>query len=137
KGSSFESYVQKKGWEYYALPFKNSLDFYTAWALKKICKQSNIELMHLHTSKSHGIAVLSGALGIPTALLLCSRVDLPHKHNWLSKWKYNYSKIKKIICVSDKIKEIVKEGIEDKAKAVTIHSGIDLEKFNPGLQTNY
>lgn len=137
KGSSFEEYANARNWTCFPLPFKNSLDFRTAWSLRRICKEINADIMHLHTSKSHGIAVLSSALGNPANLVLSRRVDFPLKQNNFSSWKYNNRSIKKIICVSDKINEIVKAGIEDKNKVITIHSGIDLNKFNHSVKTDF
>lgn len=130
QGSAFETYVRSKGWQYFALPFKNSMDLRTAWNIKHICKEHKIDIIHLHSSKAHSIAVLSVALGNSSKLVLSRRVDFTLKDNLFSRWKYNHTSIQKIICVSDKIKQIVEEGVQDKRKCITIHSGIDLRKFS-------
>ena len=129
KNSAFEDYCKRKELRYFSLPFSNSLDFRTAAALKKICKSEAPNLMHLHSSKSHGIAVLSGWIGNRTPMVLSRRVDFPLKKNWLSQQKYNHSNIRRILCVSDAIKAMVQEGIRDQDKATTVYSGIDLKKF--------
>src|SRR5690606_38089208 len=67
--------------------------------------------------------------GNPTPLILSRRVDFPIKKNWASNFKYNHPAIKRIICVSEKIKEITATGISQKEKLLTVHSGIDLNKF--------
>lgn len=130
QGSAFEIYLRSKGWQYFALPFKNSIDLRTAWSIKHICKAHKIDIVHLHSSKAHSIAILSVALGNSSKLVLSRRVDFPLKDNLFSRWKYNHTSIRKIICVSDKIKQIVEERVEDKHKCITIHSGIDLKKFS-------
>lgn len=137
KDSSFEEYARSRDWRHFPLPFKNSLDFRTAWNLKRICREIDADVMHLHTSKSHGIAVLSGAFGNPIRLVLSRRVDFPLKDNLVSRWKYNNKNIKKIISVSNKINDIVKAGVDDKNKVITIHSGIDLHKFNSSAPANF
>ena len=129
KNSAFEDYCKRKNLGYFSLPFSNSLDFRTAAALKKICKREAPDLMHLHSSKSHGIAVLSGWIGNPTPMVLSRRVDFPLKKNWLSQKKYNSPQIRRILCVSDAIKIMVQEGVNDQGKACTVYSGIDLKKF--------
>lgn len=137
QGSAFEIYVRSKGWQYFALPFKNSMDLRTAWNIKRICKEHKIDIIHLHSSKAHSIAVWSVVLGNSSKLVLSRRVDFPLKDNLFSRWKYNHTSIQKIICVSDKIKHIVEEGVQDKDKCITIHSGIALGKFALQGKLNY
>lgn len=134
KGSAFEDYCKTANIPYYSLPFSNSLDIITAAGLKSICRRESPSLMHLHSSKSHGVAVLSGWMGNPTPMILSRRVDFPLKSNWLSQKKYNYKNIRKILCVSNAIKMIVQKSIEDPGKAATVYSGIDLKKFSGGTE---
>lgn len=131
RGSAFEKHCREQGISYFSLPFSNSLDLRTGLALRRICTTEGIDLMHLHSSKSHGVAVLSAWLGNPTPMVLSRRVDFPLKRNWLSQKKYNHSGIRKIACVSDAIKAMVQKDIDEPAKAITIYSGIDLQKFRP------
>lgn len=131
KGSAFEAYCRRQDIPHFSLPFSNSLDLRTAMGLRKICAAAGIDLMHLHSSKSHGVAVLSAWLGNRTPMILSRRVDFPLKRNWLSQKKYNHPGILKIACVSDAIKEMVQKDIGEPSKAMTIYSGIDLQKFRP------
>lgn len=130
KGSAFEAYCRRQDIPCFSLPFANSLDLRTAMGLRKICSSAAVDLMHLHSSKSHGVAVLSAWLGNRTPMVLSRRVDFPLKRNWLSQKKYNHKGIRTIACVSDAIKEMVQKDIDEPAKAITIYSGIDLQKFS-------
>lgn len=130
KDSAFEAHCRQHHIPYFSLPFSNSLDLRTAMGLRKICTKADIDLMHLHSSKSHGVAVLAAWLGNPTPMILSRRVDFPLKRNWLSQKKYNHPGILKIACVSDAIKVMVQKDIDEPAKAITIYSGIDLQKFS-------
>ncbi|WP_017732393.1 glycosyltransferase family 4 protein [Nafulsella turpanensis] len=130
KHSAFESYCQKKEIPHISLNFTSSLNIATALRIKRYCQEQQPDLMHLHSSKSHSLAVLSGWLGNSTPMILSRRVDFHLKTNWLSQKKYNYPGIRRIICVSDAIKEIVQSDIKQPEKAVTVHSGIDLKKFS-------
>lgn len=112
-----------------SLSFKNDFDVATAWALKKLCISEKYDLIHLHSSRSHGMAVLAAALGNKTPLILSRRVDFPLQSNFFSQWKYNHPSIKKIVCVSDKIKEIVSASIKHPERCVTIYDGVDLNRF--------
>lgn len=136
-GSAFEAYVKSKEWRCFSLPFKNSMDLGSAWGIRQLCKMYDIDIVHLHSSKAHSIAILSAVVGNFSKFVLSRRVDFPLKNNLLSNWKYNHASIQKIICVSDKIKQIVEEGVRDKDKCITIHSGIDLRKFNSDVRQDY
>lgn len=128
KNSAFEKYCIQKGIPHYSLPFNNSLDIRTAFSIKAICRKNNIGLIHLHSSKSHGIGVLAWSLGNRTNMVLSRRVDFFPKNNWFTRWKYNHPAIKKILCVSNQICGIMKGYVSDPEKCITIHSGVDTGK---------
>ncbi len=127
--SAFEKYCQQRDWAYISLNFKGSFDISTILGIKEICKQEKIDLVHIHSAKSHGLAVLSHLLGNSTPLILSRRVDFPIRSNLLTQWKYNHTAIKKIICVSQAIEKMVRSNIQHPDKCLTIHSGIDAIRF--------
>lgn len=129
-GSSFSQYCTSKNWEYIEIPFSNSLDIWSAFKLNRYCQLKKIDIVHMHTSCSHGVGVLSAALGNSAKFVLSRRVDFELKNNSLSRWKYNHPSIKRILCVSDKIKEIVQKSILNTSICQTVYSGIDLSKFS-------
>ncbi len=129
KDSAFEKWCIGKNIPFITLGFKNDFDFSSALALKNYCRKENFDVIHLHSSRSHGMAVLAAAFGNKTPLILSRRVDFPLKKNIFSQWKYNHHSIKKIICVSDKIKEIVSASIKHAERCVTVYDGIDLHRF--------
>lgn len=128
--SNFERYCMEKGIRHYSLPFQNSIDLFTAWKLRSIAKKERASLVHIHSSKSHSIAVLSTLLGLKTPLILSRRVDFELSDTWFSSWKYNHNSIKKILCVSDAIAKIVKPHLRAPEKCITVHSGVDVHKFD-------
>lgn len=128
--SAFEKYCTSKSIAVKVFPFKNSFDFSTALGIKDLCKKEKIDIIHMHSSKSHGIGVLSAVLGNRVPLILSRRVDFVPKQNMLTRWKYNHSAIKRIVGVSDKITSIMKHYVKDPSLCVTVHSGVDLHKFN-------
>ena len=130
KESALQQYCLKRGIRNVTMPFSNSVDLISAKMLRKICETEKVDLIHMHTSKSHGIGVLSAWLGNNTPLVLSRRVDFEPKTNVLSRWKYNHPNIKRIIGVSNKITEIMQRHVRDKQKCITIYSGIDLNKFS-------
>ncbi|KAA5548721.1 glycosyltransferase family 4 protein [Adhaeribacter rhizoryzae] len=127
--SAFETYCRQQNIPHLSLPFANEFDLVTALQLKKYCKQNKIDLVHVHSAHSHALSVWADLLGNNLPIILSRRVDFPVKNNWLSHYKYNYPGIRKIICVSDKIKEVMAPDLKQPEKLVTIHSGIDLSRF--------
>lgn len=129
RGSAFEAHCQKNNIPYVALGFANEFDVATALGVKKYAIECRVDLVHMHTAKGHGIGVLSSVLGMKIPLILAKRTDFPVKANFYSRFKFNYPGIKKILCVSHKIKEIIEGDLKDPSKSVAVHSGVDLSKF--------
>lgn len=131
QNSAFATYCQQQNWPFASLPFANGVDLYTALAIKNMCRQQKIDLVHIHSAKSHSIAVLSAWLGNATPLVLSRRVDFPVRRNRSTQWKYHHPSIRKIICVSEAIEHIVRRGIRVPDKCTTVHSGVDVHRFRP------
>lgn len=127
--SAFADYCRQHSWNHTSLSFRNSFDLKTAFAIKQICKTEQVDLIHVHSGKSHGIAVLAATLGNRTPLILSRRVDFPVRQNRLTQWKYNHPQIKKIICVSQAIEKIVRGSIKHSERCTTVHSGVDPSRF--------
>lgn len=119
----------KSDYKLIELPFSSELDLYTAWKIRNIVKKEKIDIVHMHSGHGHTLGVLSHKLGHDAALVLSKRTDYPVKDNPLSRWKFNYPGIKKILCVSDKIRQIVSQDLIEPSKAITVYSGIDLKRF--------
>ena len=109
--------------------------FPNALKLKKICTDNKIDLIHVHDSHAHTLAFISYLFGNKSKIIVSRRVDFPVKNSFLSKWKYNNQGVKKYICVSEKVKEILAKNIYDKSKLSCVHSGIDLTRFKAGNNT--
>lgn len=137
EGSVIETYCQENNLPYFSLPFKSAYDFPSARKVLNYCSQNKIDLIQTHSSKSHTLAVIAGLVGSNIPQILTRRVDFPVKDNWFSKFKYNYSKISKIICVSNVIKEMTARDIKAKDKLVTIHDGVDLNKFDEFIGSDW
>ncbi len=114
----------------FGLAFLNAWDVYTAWQLRRLCLIHQIDLMHAHTSHAHSLAFLSLLFAHKTPLLVTRRVDYPLSSNFFSRYKYESSSVKKIICVSAAVKKAMREQIQESHKLEVIHSGIDIEAFS-------
>lgn len=127
-----------------ATPFKKgfSINPLVAAKLKKAVKALNINIIHCHDSHAHTFAYMAVRLfGLDCPIIVSRRVDFPIKSSKLSHWKYKHPSIKRILCVSDQIKEIIKKDVPDHGHIHTVYSGIDLSKFKHSktdiLRTEY
>lgn len=129
KNSAFETYCIDKGIPYFSLSFRFQYDILAGLELKKICNEFGINIMHLHSSFSHGTGYVSAMLGNRTPIILSRRVDFPIKKNLLTQLKYNHKSIKRILCVSKTIESMVRAGIKKTDRCLTVYDGIDLNRF--------
>lgn len=129
-GSEFEKWCLKNNVPSISIPFKNDFDLASAMKIKKYCQENKFDFIHMHSSRSHSLAVLTAIIGNTVPLILARRVDFPLKKNFFSKKKYAHLAIKKIICVSDKIKDIVIESTHQPEKCTTVYDGVDLHRFD-------
>lgn len=134
--SEFSLKMKAQNFPVFELPFSSELDLFTAWKIKKIIEREKIDLVHLHSGHSHTLGVLAHVLGGKARLVLSKRTNYPVKNNFLSKWKFNYDSISKILCVSDEITKTMEKSLKKTEKLVTVYSGIDLEKFSKVAQKN-
>lgn len=137
QGSSFEEYCKKNNITYKSLPFRNSLDVYSAWQVKQLCRRWQPDILHIHSSKSHSIAWLASLLGNNIPLVLSRRVAFPIRQSSLNTKKYNHPQLRKVICITEAVKKKVLPLLFDPSQAVVIHSGIDLSHYPPQPVTNY
>lgn len=126
----------QKNMQVIGLDFKSEYDFKFAKSLKSIATFNKADVIFIHNSESHTIAVLSAlfyGLKVPMALCrtLIKRVDT----NFLRKWKYNYKGIKKIICVSQPVVDVLKYAVKDHSKLCVVGSVTDINKFTKTQKT--
>lgn len=135
--SPVHTYCKEKNLPHIPFAFSSAYDLKAALKLKTISKNHHADIIHIHTAKGHTLAIISVLLGLKTLLVLSRRVDFPVKKNWFSRFKYNHHQIKKIVCVSNAIKEIMARDIYDNKKLTTVHSGIDIRKFDHFKNTDH
>lgn len=130
EGSEVYKVAQNKGMQVIGLPFKSEYDFKFAKSLKRIADENKADIVFIHNSESHTIAVLSKLLyGLKIPLVLCRTLIKRVDTNFFRKWKYDYKGISKIICVSQPVVETLKFAVKDHGKLVVVGSVTDIDKF--------
>lgn len=122
-------YCKEKNINVISYKMGGSIQPIVAYKLAKIIIKNGFDLIHIHDSHGINLYLLSRIFGVKCAAVITRRVDFEIGKSPFSLWKYNHKSIRKIICISDEIKNIVNSKIKDKSKTTTIYSGIDLEKI--------
>ncbi|MCK9616776.1 MAG: glycosyltransferase family 4 protein [Lentimicrobiaceae bacterium] len=128
--SPLEKFCREKGITVSTFRCRIFFKLWLAYRLTCLCRKYAGAILHTHDSHAHTAAVISAFFFLNKApLVVHRRVDFPIGKNVFSQVKYNHPGVKRILCVSDKIREITGKDIRNKKKLVTIYSGIDLQRF--------
>lgn len=85
----------------------------------------NFDIIHTHTANAHTLAYYATIAGMTTPIVVSKRTDFKIK----TLRKFETSNIKAILCVSQKINDIVCDQITNKKIVHTVYSGIDTLRF--------
>jgi glycosyltransferase involved in cell wall biosynthesis len=110
---------------------KNRLNIFSNYRyLKEIVKINQPNLIHLHTSDSLTVYTISDLLFNLEVKAIFSKKGMGTRSTILSKFKYNYKNIGKIICVSEAVKKSFSEIIsqKNKTKLEVVYDGINLDR---------
>lgn len=85
---------------------KNKLNKFANYLyLKKVVKQLQPDVIHMHTSDSLTVFTISDLLTSLKTKAVFSKKGMGSRSSMLSKFKYNYKNIARIICVSNRVKQ--------------------------------
>ncbi len=132
-----KSVMQQKcianNWKHITLKNAHHFNLVTIRFLAEIAKQNKIDIIHLHDAHALNMGILASCLfGMKIPMVFTRRVDFELNKNWFTRFKYNHFWLKKIICVSEKIKNVISKDIQLKSRLTTVHSGVDTKRFIGG-----
>jgi glycosyltransferase involved in cell wall biosynthesis len=128
----------EKGMNVLSYDFKSEYDLKFAKKLSQLSKELKADIVFMHSSKAHTLGVLANLFyGMKAPLVLCRTMIERVDTNFLRKWKYNYKGIKKIICVSQPVVDILKFAVKDHSRLCIVGSVIDIDKFTKKQKTGF
>lgn len=131
EGSELSQRLSDAGIPFSFFSGRGILGWKLARTISRLCKTEKFDLIHTHDSHAHSAAVLSHAIfGNTVPLVVSRRVDFAVSSSPFSVWKYNHPAVKRIICVSDMIRQITAPAIRKKEVLRVVHSGIDLSRYS-------
>ncbi len=122
-------FAREKDFHLYGLQKAGGFSMSWAKKIRDICDMHQITHIHAHDSKAQTYAVTAATIyknNIP--ILVTRRVIFPIKKTRLTAYKYTHPHIKKIICISKKVAEVVHNTYSDLPISV-IYDSIDTDKL--------
>ncbi|GAB6094747.1 glycosyltransferase [Desulfatiferula olefinivorans] len=129
KGSSFETYCNKHNLPCHAIPMYGEFDITAGYKIAALCREKGFRILHLHSSHALALGLWAKLFNRSLRLVAVRRVDFHIKKNFLSRFKYSTALLDVIVCISEGIKKVLLEDGLPEEKLVTIHSGVDITKF--------
>jgi glycosyltransferase involved in cell wall biosynthesis len=129
-GSAMARYCREKNLPVFPLAMKGEIDFVAGYRIGALCRKKGFNILHLHSSHALATGLWASLFNPGLRLIAVRRVDFPIKKNRFSRFKYTTAKLDKIVCISEAIRKVLlRDGIPpDRLR--TIHSGVDLNKFD-------
>ena len=129
RSSAMESFCRAQGISCTTFHKRFSFDPFAARQLRNLCRDLGFDLVHAHDSHAHTLVVLAASFwGNRIPAVVSRRVDFPVRGS-RSLRKYNHPVVRRIICVSGAIRDVMKPAVHDAERLVVVHSGVDTEKF--------
>ncbi|MBN1300955.1 MAG: glycosyltransferase family 4 protein [Melioribacteraceae bacterium] len=128
--SKLGEYSLKHNLPYKEIPIHSEADLIAAFKISRICRLRGINIIHCHSAHALSIGILVKLFCSNVKLIGVRRVDFNIGKSFISKWKYNSAMVNKIVCISDKIRDVLINNGIDSSKLCLIHSGVKTDKFN-------
>lgn len=128
--SAIGAFCRTKGLPFFPLRMLGEIDFIAGFRIARLCRKHGFNFLHLHSSHALAMGLWAKLFFPRLKLIAVRRVDFHIQKNWLSQLKYNSSRLDRIVCISEAIRQILIEDGIPAEKLVTIHSGIDIHKFD-------
>lgn len=135
KGGEFEQRLAKSDIHYLSVILEFKIDPRYSFKIISICKKEEIDLIHIHDPTALTLAIIADKLYNLPPFILSKKTSFPIKNRKQTLYKYNYPKIKKILCVSEETKRVTSSSVVDKDKLQTLYHGTNI--FPKNHQTSF
>jgi len=124
---AFHKRLEKTKLNFITAKLKTNIDLRFSYNLGMFCKKEKIDLIHIHDPNAILLAIISDKIFNLPPFVFSKKTSFPIKQRKKTLFKYNYAKIKKVLCVSKETKRISSEGIKDYSKLITVYHGTNLK----------
>ncbi len=110
------------------MPLRSELDVASAWRLARFTREKDIHIVHAHTSHAHTLALMCRYFNPRLKVVAHRRVSFPPKTDPINRWKYQAPD--RIVCVSGKVREVLREYGLPESQLRLVHSAVDLARLD-------
>ncbi|MDT0643874.1 glycosyltransferase family 4 protein [Zunongwangia sp. F363] len=122
KGDLFEQSLQKQNIRHCTSPVFTNFDFRYALKIMVVCRKEDIDIIHIHDPKALALAIAADKFTNLPPFIFSKKTSFPIKNRKSTLYKYNYPKIRRILCVSEESKKVM-SGIVEEFKLKQIYHG--------------
>ncbi|TBN06409.1 glycosyltransferase family 1 protein [Hyunsoonleella flava] len=126
KDTPFHKRLSKSEIAFKTAPLRIKIDLRYVFKLGKNCKKLDIDLIHIHDPGALQLSIIADKIYNLPPFIFSKKTSFPIKQRKKTLFKYNYPRIKKILCVSEETKRVSEKAIKDKNKLVTVYHGTNL-----------
>lgn len=127
--SELHHYCEKKNLPCFPIRMRGEVDLVAAGKIAAVCREHGFKLLHLHSAHALATGLWVKLFHRKLKLIGVRRVDFHIKKNPFSRYKYMSRKVERHVCISENIKNVMLEDGVPPERLVTIHSGINTERF--------
>jgi L-malate glycosyltransferase len=121
--------AQEAGLPTRTLPMRYEGDVVAVWQLRNYLRREQVDILHMHAPHAHTVGLLASLRLSHVHQVVSRRVDFQPLRNVLSRWKY-LRPAAHYVAVSEAVKRILVDSGIATCRVQTIHSGIDLQRFD-------
>ncbi|MCF4101332.1 glycosyltransferase [Gillisia sp. M10.2A] len=126
KGGIFEKKLKTTNIDHVSVRLGFKMDPRFFLKLISLCKKRKIDLLHIHDSTALTLCIMGDHLYDLPPFIFSKKTTFPIRERKQTLYKYNYPKIKKILCVSLATKFITEGSIDHPEKLECIYHGTSL-----------
>lgn len=130
-GSKLAEFCKTMQLSFSEILMRGELDFISAYKISKLLIKFEAHILHVHTAHGLSIGLLSKLFYPKIKLIYTKRVAYQMKNNVMSAFKYRNSYLNKIVCISEYIRNSMKDQGINEEKLLVIPSGIILPEVQP------
>lgn len=125
KNGDFHKRLEKGNYNCIPAALGLKIDPRFIFKLIRICHSKKVDAIHIHDPTALTLSVIADRIsGNLPPFIFSKKTSFEIKNRKSTRFKYNYKKIEKYICVSKAVSEVTAKAIENTAKITTIYNGI-------------
>ncbi|WP_373056789.1 glycosyltransferase family 4 protein [Zunongwangia sp. H14] len=113
KGDILEQRLKEKNIRHTTARVFTNFDLRYAFKIIQICRKEGIDLIHIHDPKALALAIVADKFYNLPPFIFSKKTSFPIRQRKSTLYKYNYPKIRRILCVSEESRRVMAGNAEE------------------------